>query len=131
MKITKISFFFMLALYGIILIAFVLLWIVKFVDDHILHTTETYTSYLRFEDPTPNEYALKIGNETFYLDLQDLEQIELMGFYVEKSACKPLSAYKKAKIPVDSMAYIFENGFIHSCGEIKAIPSKFIAKDNQ
>ena len=129
MKITQSVFIFMIKIYVVVTILALIVWVAPLINNHIFHTTEVYRT-ISSGNPTPNEYAIKIENKTFYLSEAELGNIELIGFYVEDGLCKPYSAYAKMQIPSDSMVYIFENGFIYKCGEIKSIP-KYILQENR
>ncbi|TLD90451.1 hypothetical protein LS66_003000 [Helicobacter sp. MIT 03-1614] len=129
MKITQSVFIFMIKIYVVVTILALVVWVALLINNHIFHTTEVYGT-ISSDNPTPNEYAIKIENKTFYLSEAELGNIELIGFYVEDGLCKPYSAYAKMQIPADSMVYIFKNGFIYKCGEIKSIP-KYIFQENR
>lgn len=129
MKITQSVFIFMIKMYMVVTILALIVWVAPLINNHIFHTTEVYRT-ISSDNPIPNEYAIKIENKTFYLSEAELGNIELIGFYVEDGLCKPYSAYAKMQIPADSMVYIFKNGFIYKCGEIKSIP-KYIFQENR
>lgn len=130
MKITQSVFIFMIKMYVVVTILALVVWVALLINNHIFHTTEVYGSINSDDEPSPDEYAIKIENKTFYLSEAELGNIALIGFYVEDGLCKPYSAYAKMQIPADSMVYIFKNGFIYKCGEIKSIP-KYILQENR